>query len=281
MAIDVMVEAALDATPLSSLQFTRISRMVHERCGICLPEGKEVLVKSRLTKRLRHLGLTNFSEYMKYLDEDPSQSEFVAMIDALTTNKTYFFREPQHFEFIRSRLLPGFRNSQANIRFWSAGCSTGDEPFSLAILLREELPEARLRQCQILATDISFRVLATARAAVYGKEAVQTVEPQLLKRHLTCLQKNPEPLYQISDDVRAMVRFALLNLADRWPMKGPFDAIFCRNVMIYFDKETRKKLVRRFWELLKPGGYLFVGHSESLVASSREFHYVQPAIYQK
>ncbi len=281
MATDLAADAAFDPMDLSPTQFSHITRIVYDRCGICLPKGKEVLVKSRLSKRLRELGLTSFSEYIRHLDEDPSRSELVTMIDALTTNKTSFFRESEHFDFLRSRVLPALKNSQARIRFWSAGCSTGEEPFSLAILLKEELPEMRLRQCRILATDISSRVLAAARAAIYGQDAVQTIDPLLLMKHLTCTQTMPERRYRISDSLRALVRFACLNLADSWPMQGPFDAIFCRNVMIYFDNETRRKLVHRFWELIKPGGHLFVGHSESLNASSREFRYVQPAVYQK
>lgn len=266
---------------LSSSQFSTISRIIYERCGICFPQGKEIMVKARLTKRLRFLGLANFSQYLNYLDQDLSGNELAIMTDALTTNKTSFFRESHHFEFLRSHLLPDFRNSQSGIRIWSAGCSTGEEPYSLAILLNEELPESRRTNCHILATDISQRVLATAREGIYTEDAIRAADPLRMKRHMVCVQTTPPQRYRIGAEERAMVRFAYLNLMSAWPMQGPFDAIFCRNVMIYFDSETRTKLVRRFWELIKPGGFLFVGHSESLGSSSHEFCYVEPAIYQK
>jgi chemotaxis protein methyltransferase CheR len=274
-------QAAHNSIPLSPSQFSQICHLVYERCGLCLQNGKESLVKARLLKRLKHLGLASFSEYLKYLDEDQSKQELASMIDVLTTNKTSFFREFQHFEFIRSQILPQLQGSHSSATLWSAGCSTGEEPFSLAILLKEGLPEANSRQCRILATDISHPVLDRARASVYAEEVIPKAYASLMKKHLIRIQLKPTPLYRISDEVRKMVRFAHLNLTERWPIQGPFDLILCRNVMIYFDQETRKKLVHRFWELLKPGGYLFVGHSESLMSNSTEFKYVQPAVYLK
>jgi chemotaxis protein methyltransferase CheR len=266
---------------LTPSQFARISRIVYERCGICLPKGKESLVKSRLMKRLHSLGMTSFSQYVKHLEEDLSNQELAAMIDALTTNKTSFFREFEHFEFIRTHLLPRFSGSRFRLTFWSAGCSTGEEPFSLAILLKEGLPEDTLNRCQILATDISRRVLAQAQSATYAEEAIPENYAPLVKKYSEYIKGKSARLYRIRDDVRKMVRFARLNLIDKWPMKGQFDLIMCRNVMFYFDSKIREGLVHRFWEQLKPGGYLFVGHSESLAASSPEFHYVQPAVYRK
>ena len=267
-------------TTLTSSQFARISRIVYERCGIWLPNGKESLVKSRLLKRLNSLGMTSFGQYIKHLDEDFSDQELAAMIDALTTNKTSFFREFEHFEFIRTQLLPKVAGSRSKLKFWSAGCSTGEEPFSLAILLKEGLKNDILNRCQILATDISRSVLAQAQAATYAEETIPESHAQLLKKYSQCI-KGKTRLYRIRDDIRGMVRFARLNLVDEWPMKGQFDLILCRNVMFYFDNEIRESLVRRFWEQLKPGGYLFVGHSESVSTNSPKFRYVQPAVYQK
>jgi chemotaxis protein methyltransferase CheR len=281
MNTDSFAQATQNSMQLSPSQFSQICRLVYERCGLCLQNGKESLVKARLLKRLKHLGLTSFSEYLKYLDEDRSMKELGSMIDVLTTNKTSFFREFQHFEFIRSQMLPKLMESHSSATFWSAGCSTGEEPYSLAILIKEGLPEVNSKQCRILATDISHPVLDRARAAVYSEEVIPKDNASLLKKHLIRIQSKPAPLYRISDEVRKMVQFAHLNLTDRWPMQGPFNLILCRNVMIYFDQETRKKLVRRFWELLKHGGHLFVGHSESLTSSSAEFKYVQPAVYLK
>jgi len=280
MSLELGANVGIEQAPLTPSEFSSISRIIYERCGICFPKGKETLVKGRLAKRLRTLGLETFRQYLHYVDQDLSGNELATMIDALTTNKTSFFRESHHFDFIRTQILPEFRNAHSKIRFWSAGCSTGEEPFSLAILLSEELPKDKLRDSRILATDISRRVLAKAREAIYGEEALQNADPRL-KRHVVCVQNDPTRMYQIGQDERAMVRFAYLNLKEQWPMRGPFDAIFCRNVMIYFDSETRRKLVSRFWKLIKPGGYLFVGHSESLGSNSGEFRYVEPAIYQK
>lgn len=281
MNMESFTQAAQNSIPLSPSQFSQICRLVYERCGLCLQNGKESLVRARLLKRLKHHNMTSFSEYLKYLDEDRSMQELASMIDVLTTNKTSFFREFQHFEFIRSQIMPKLRGARSAGTFWSAGCSTGEEPFSLAILLKEELPEANSKQCRILATDISHPVLERARAAVYAEEVIPEAYASLMKKHLVRVQAKPTPLYRISDEVRKMVRFARLNLTDKWPIQGPFDLILCRNVMIYFDQETRKKLAHRYWELLKPGGYLFVGHSESLMSSSTEFKYVQPAVYLK
>jgi len=281
MLSELIPDGTVDSAVLSASQFSTISQMIYQRCGICFPKGKEVLVKSRLMKRLRVLGLSGFDQYLRYIDEDSSGSELATMTDALTTNKTNFFRESHHFEFIRTNVLPGLRETDSRIRFWSAGCSTGEEPYSLAILLNEELPQSRRNNCQILATDISRRVLGIAKEGVYSEESLHEASPSLWKKHVVCVQTKPTRVYRIGDAEQAMIRFAYLNLMESWPMKGPFDAIFCRNVMIYFDGDTRKKLVRRFYDLIKPGGYLFVGHSESLGATSREFRYVEPAIYMK
>lgn len=266
---------------LSPAQFEKISQMVHRLCGICLPPGKEELVKTRLTKRLRALGLGGFTEYLEYVEGDASRQELATMIDLLTTNKTSFFREPQHFDFLCQHVLPDLQTASRPIRLWSAGCSSGEEPYSLAMLLHEHLPDIERRDVRILATDISARMLTKAREAIYEEEAVSEVSPSLLRKYFVCVRTQPTRAYQVSDKVRALVRFARLNLMDAWPMRGPFDAIFCRNVMIYFDNPTRQRLVQRYYELLRMGGYLFIGHSESLTALSHNFRYVQPAVYRK
>ena len=163
----------------------------------------------------------------------------------------------------------------------SAGCSSGEEPYSIALLLREEIPDIDRWDVRILATDISSKILAIAREAVYAEQTVEDIPPQLLRKYFTCIQTPGARAYRVNENVRAMVRLGHLNLMEPWPMKGPFDVISCRNVMIYFDKATQQDLVQRFWKLLRPEGYLFIGHSESLTGSSHEFHYVQPAIYLK
>lgn len=266
---------------LSQSQFQKISQTVYRLCGINLQSGKEGLVKTRLTKRLRALGLAGFKEYLEYVEGDASQKELATMIDLLTTNKTSFFRESQHFDFLCQRVLPGLQTASRPVRFWSAGCSSGEEPYSLSILLHEHLPNIERRDVRILATDISARMLTKAREAIYDEDVVSDLPPPLLRKYFVCARTQPTRAYQVSDKARTLVRFARLNLMDAWPMKGPFDAIFCRNVMIYFDKPTQQRLVQRYYELLTPGGHLFVGHSESLTALSHNFRYVQPAVYVK
>jgi chemotaxis protein methyltransferase CheR len=266
---------------LNDAQFAYISRLVYRMTGINLQPGKEVLVQARLAKRLRHLRMDSFAQYLEFVKQRGSAHELGAMIDVLTTNKTSFFREPVHFEYMRAHILPPLRSSGRRVRFWSAGCSSGEEPYSIAMILREEVPDIDHRDYRILATDISARVVARAQEGEYEGEHLENVPPALLRKHFTRCRKEPRPAYRVNDNIKALVRFARLNLMEPWPMNGPFDVIFCRNVMIYFDKPTQKALARRFWELLKPEGHLLIGHSESLSTSFLELRYVQPAVYIK
>jgi chemotaxis protein methyltransferase CheR len=276
-----MRQAALTISELTPGQFAQISRLLYRVCGIALRPGKESLVRARLTKRIAALGLESFDAYLAYLDRDASGRELVTMIDVLTTNKTSFFREVQHFDYLRQRIVPHLRMVRQPLRFWSAGCSSGEEPYTLAIVFCEEFPDVDRRDIRILATDISTRILAVARQAVYEQETLRDLPSKILQRYFTLVRQEPIPVYQVKEPVRAMVRLARLNLMEKWPMVGPFEVIFCRNVMIYFDKRTQEWLVQRFWDLLAPGGYLFIGHSESLTAGTHAFRYVQPAIYCK
>ena len=264
---------------LQKAQFETISQLLYQLTGINLHPGKHELVKARLTKRLRALGLNSFDAYMEYLRNDHPEGELVAMIEAMTTNKTSFFREPQHFDYLRRQIVPGLRNRKG--RIWSAGCSSGEEPYSIAILLNEAIQDFVLWDISILATDLSSRMLAHARKGVYDTNHLRDVPPVLISKYFTCIETRPPRLYQVVDPLRRHVHFGRLNLMGEWPMRGPFDVIFCRNVMIYFDKSAQEQLVDRFWRLLKPGGYLFVGHAEGLVSLSHQFRYVHPAIYVK
>ena len=274
----MVVESAVDLN-LSETHFREIKSLLYRMAGIQLHDKKD-LVKTRLMKRMKTLGMRNFSDYMEYLKRDSSRRELAAMVDVLTTNKTSFFREPKHFEFLRRSILPELKDIR-RIRIWSAGCSSGEEPFSIAITLRESISDISRWDIKILATDISARMLAIAREAKYDSSKLEGVPSQILNRYFTRIKSGSSEIYRVNDDVRSMVQFARLNLMSRWPMKGPFDLIFCRNVMIYFDNPTRERLIHRFWELLKPGGYLFVGHSESLAPLEHRFQYIQPAIYRK
>jgi len=266
---------------LGPRDFEQISQIVYRYSGIRLTSGKEELVRSRLIKRLRVLGVNSFRGYLRYITADRTAQELHIMIDALTTNKTSFFRENQHFEYLRTRILPDLKKRGSRLRVWSAGCSSGEEPYSIAMLLHEEWPQNDLGNVRILATDISARILARARTGEYEKESLKDVPPTYLTQYFYLLHSSPVRLYGIHDSIKKMVRFAHLNLMDDWPMRGPFDVIFCRNVMIYFDSATQGRLVQRFCDLLIPGGHLLVGHSESLVANSCGFKYVQPATYVK
>ncbi|MDM7996887.1 MAG: protein-glutamate O-methyltransferase CheR [Acidobacteriota bacterium] len=261
--------------------FAQISQIVYKYSGIRLTHGKEELVRSRLIKRLRMLGLAGFDSYLQFIRDDRTSQELHTMIDALTTNKTSFFRENQHFDFMRTRIIPELRARGPKVRIWSAGCSSGEEPYTIAMTLYEEWPQISQADVRILATDISSRILAKARSAEYEKEYLKDIPSEYLSKYFTLLGTAPTRTYGIQDKIKKMIRFAQLNLMDTWPMKGPFDIIFCRNVMIYFDSATQGRLVRRFYDLLVPGGYLLVGHSESLVANSCGFKYVQPATYAK
>jgi chemotaxis protein methyltransferase CheR len=265
--------------PLTAADFDAISRAVAEVAGIQLRAGKEGLVRARLARRLRELGDRSFHDYLERVRADGSRRELAHMVDLLTTNKTSFFREAAHFDLLRERVLPEFGGAPGGLRLWSAGCSSGEEAYTMAMVLRDALPDAAYAAARVLATDISARVLARARAGAYAEEQVADVPAELLRRHFT--RDAAARGWAVGAALRAPVRFAPLNLMGAWPMAGPFHAIWCRNVMIYFDKPTQAALVARFEALLAPGGYLCVGHSESLSAVGHGLAYVQPAAYRK
>jgi chemotaxis protein methyltransferase CheR len=269
----------LAAVQLSENHFKKISDLVYRSCGINLKTGKESLVRARLMKRLRAKGIPSVKDYLDYLDSEQGRHELTLLIDVMTTNKTSFFREAEHFNYLRDRVLPELKGSR--LRFWSAACSSGEEPFTLAIWLREHLPDIDSKDLLILATDISRRMLEKARMAVYPAATLQNLPSPHLKKYFVNLNGQHSENYQVVDKVRRMVRLAWLNLLESWPMKGPFNVIFCRNVMIYFDRPTQQKLINRFWDLLEPSGYLFVGHSEGLSAIKHKFRYMRPATYRK
>jgi chemotaxis protein methyltransferase CheR len=264
---------------LAEPEFQKIRDIVYHLSGIIL-DKKHELIKARLSKRLRTLGLSDFKEYIEYLEQDSTKSELNIMIDGLTTNKTSFFREPQHFDFLQQRIVPTFKDKK-KVRFWSAGCSSGEEPYSLAILLSESIPDIHLKDVQILASDISSTILTKARNAHYDADYINDIPKEIVKKYFVQESNLKTNDYTLRNNIKSLIKFAKLNLMDSWPLKGPFDVIFCRNVMIYYDLPTRKKLVSRFWELLKEGGFFFIGHSESLTSTSTQFKYIQPAVYQK
>lgn len=267
--------------------FYYLSQLANDMAGIKLSEAKRELVYGRLSKRLRILGLNSFEQYCDRLREgEDGDEEFTHFINSITTNVTSFFRENHHFEFLANELIPGHiktnsGTSQPRLRIWSAGCSSGKEPYSIAITLRGAIPDIRNWDAKILATDLDSNILDIARKGVYPEEKVDEIPPQIRKKWFMEGKGNNAGTIKVSDDVRNMVTFNQLNLTDEWPLKGIFDAIFCRNVTIYFDKATRIKLLDRFAEHLTPNGHLFVGHSESLFGLSNRFVTVGRTIHRK
>ncbi len=271
---------------LSEKDFRKISNLVHSHCGINLHEGKKELVRARLAKLLRKGNFSTFSEYMEHVHEDKSGTEFSKLINAISTNLTSFFREKQHFDYLQKEFLPQLakqkqKNGNRRIRAWSAGCSSGEEPYSIAITLIETTRELGDWDVKVLATDVSTRMLETARKGFYEKERIIPVWSEYKDKYLTAHKIKNRKVFEVNENLRKVVIFQYLNLIKQWPIKGPVDFIFCRNVMIYFDKQTQQRLVNRFWDLLNSGGLLFTGHSESLTGIEHKFHYIKPTIYWK
>jgi chemotaxis protein methyltransferase CheR len=252
--------------------FATIARILHDETGIHLPPSKATLVYSRIAKRLRALRLESFREYCALVGEAGGSDERNHMLAALTTNVTRFFREPHHFEHLKSKLLPPLihrARAGHKLRIWSAGCSSGQEPYSIALTLLSLLPDARSYDIRILATDINPHVLATGRKGLYPAEEVSDVPADLRKTWIDELRQDGDGVCQLDDAVRGLVTFRELNLMGTWPMKGPFDAIFCRNVVIYFDESTQMRIWGRMVPLLAPRGCLYIGHSERLIGPAQ------------
>jgi len=281
-----MISSAVKELTLNEEDFRKISDIVYKHCGINLHTGKKELVRARLAKRLRQGNFNSFPEYLKYVLEDETGMEFSNLIDSLSTNLTSFFREKQHFDYLQDKFLPALierkkKNKNFRIRAWSAGCSSGEEVYSIAITLLEALAGQRQWDVKILGTDISTRMLETARKGYYNEERVHSVPVQQRNKYLLSKRENGLKVFEVSKALGDIVIFRHLNLMESWPMKGPLDFIFCRNVMIYFDKPTQQNLIDRYWDMLDYGAVLFTGHSESLTGIKHRFKYVQPTIYMK
>ena len=273
------------APPITDKEFDFIRRLAMTHAGISLADYKRNMVYRRVTKRLRALGLVRVADYCHLLADPANAAEIEELINALTTNKTSFFREAHHFEHFAQVALPNIMDRAAldhnrRLRVWSAGCSSGQEPYSLGMTMLDNAQKIAGWDVRILATDIDTDVLAKAQAGVYAKEDMTTVPPALMRAFVENIAGDPEH-HRISDRVRAHVVFRQLNLHEAWPMRGPFDAIFCRNVVIYFDKPTQCALFTRFADILRDGGYLYLGHSESLYKVSDRFRPMGQSIYQK
>jgi len=270
---------------LRDIDYKKISRLIYAQCGINLHEGKKELVKARLSKRLREGNFKSFADYYSYVIADEGIDELITMIDSLSTNLTSFFREDDHFRKLRE-IIPAMVETDGNgyrvpkLRIWSAGCSTGEESYSLAITLKEIIG-GRNVDLKILATDISTKVLRTASEGIYPEERVKKISNSLLRKYFQIGQERWEGYYRAKRELKDIIRFRRFNLMETLPSGDLFDIIFCRNVMIYFDKETQTGLVNRFYDCLKEGSYLFIGHSESLTGITHRFKYIGPSVYHK
>jgi chemotaxis protein methyltransferase CheR len=280
--------AVFQQPELTDMEYQTIANFVHKTSGINLLDGKKELVRARLTKRISQLQMKNFKVYFQYVMTDTSGDELVFLLDALATNLTSFWREPQHFDFMTKTFIPELearrkQHGGPRLRIWSAACSSGEEPYTIAMVVFEKSHYfAAGGDFRILATDLSTKVLNIAKRGQYGPESAKNIPPVIASKYL---DKNPAEkggyIYTIKPEIRRIVSFRRFNLMDPMPYKGPMDLIFCRNVMIYFDRETIAKLIDKFYNLLEVGGYLFIGHSESLSGLSHNFSYVAPCIYRK
>lgn len=266
--------------PLSDAEFEQIRTLVRQLTGISLADSKRELVYSRLTRRLRHLRLRNFRDYIALLDHAEG-SELEEFINAITTNLTSFFRESHHFDYLINSVLPEIQKRNApsrRLRIWSAGCSTGEEPYSLAIALQESMSRFRGWSVRVLASDLDSRVVSHASVGDYAEERFERVS---LARRQRWFDERKQGVFSAKAELKTLISFRRLNLMQPWPFSGPFDVIFCRNVVIYFDKQTQRDLFERMADLQRPGDHLFIGHSESLFKVCDRYERIGKTIYRK
>jgi chemotaxis protein methyltransferase CheR len=268
---------SLAPVALQKKEFEWISKFLYERTGIALNEGKQALVMGRLDKRLRSRNLTSYSDYFALLGRPGYEDETTAAIDLLTTNETYFFREPKHFEFLQKNVFPQYARLRG-IRIWSAASSSGEEAYTIAMTLAEHFPGDGW---EVIGTDISTRVLEKARRALYPLSAAEKIPLPLLKKYCLRGRDEFEDFFLVDSILRKKVHFSVANLIENLPDLGLFEVIFLRNVMIYFDMETKQKLVQRLYERLRPGGYFIISHSETLNGINTMLKLVGPSIYRR
>lgn len=273
------LSAEMSAVGLDRDTFERIRDIVHARSGIVLKDDKATLVAGRLGRRQRELGIATPRDYLAYLESDASGNELTHLLDAMSTNVTFFFREPDHFELISQLHTRWTQAGQRRFRYWCAAASSGEEPYTLAMTLHALGAGQDLR---ILATDISTAILERAIEGVYPEKAVGEIPPPLLARYFEREGGAKDTRYVVGDELRRLLTFRHLNLTHLpFKLRGPLDLIMCRNVMIYFDQDLRSRLVGEFARLLKPGGCLIISHSESLVGIESELKMVRPSLYIK
>nr|WP_320050036.1 protein-glutamate O-methyltransferase [uncultured Desulfuromonas sp.] len=272
---------------LTEQDFDRLSRYIYQELGITLSEKKKTMLTGRLSKRIRALRLGSITDYCDFLFSDEGQAlERVHLFDVITTNKTDFFRESNHFDYLTQNILPGWQqrlSTSRSFKIWSAGCSSGEEPYTMAMVLEDYANKQSTRSFdyEIIATDISTKVLDHAKQAIYHSDRIQPVPMEMRSRYLLRSKDRNNPLVRIAPVLRKKIRFGRLNFMDAdFSLPHQMDVIFCRNVIIYFDKETQERLVCKFCRKLQPGGFLFLGHSESLHGFNVPLTQVAPTVYQ-
>lgn len=273
---------------ISNKEFELFRSLIYDTCGINLQLSKKELVKARLSKRLSKIGTNSFNDYYKYVTKtDQTGKELIHLIDSISTNKTDFFREIKHFDFLNTTLLPELvakkeKNNDKKLRIWCAASSSGEEPYTLAITVLNHMKPSNGWDIKILATDISTEILQKAVAGIYKMESMKDIPPGTVSAHFSKVIVDNAHCYEAKDQLKDLITYRRFNLmTEKFPFKYPFDFIFCRNVMIYFDPETQHRLVSKFYDCLPKNGYLFIGHSETLSKSKSSFNYTQPAVYQK
>lgn len=269
---------------MSEKDFSRFSQFIYSEVGIKLPASKKTMIEARLQKRIRLLGFENHSEYITFLFSDKGmREELINLIDVVTTNTTEFFREPQHFDMLNKNILPEWHANLGNqpLRVWSAGCSTGMEPYTLAIVLSEYARSKQNFSFRILATDISTKVLQEAAKGVYEEERILPVPKHLKQKYFLRSKDRTKRLVRVVPELRRMIEFKRLNFMENFSMPQLKHVIFCRNVVIYFDKPTQQKLFTKLCRCLNPGGYLFIGHSESLAGMELPLLQTAPTVYKR
>ncbi len=282
VAPDLAVPEAAREFAFSDADFRSLVQLAHEHAGISLSDSKRNLVYTRVSRRLRALGFTAFKQYRDYLAGNSGELE--SFINAISTNLTKFFRESHHFDHFRSHVAQPFlkasQRGDGRFRVWSAGCSTGEEPYTVASVLKHEIPDGSRHDIRILATDIDTDVLAKAARGVYPVSGFDSV-PRTYRDYFEPTSDGRGDNMMASEAIRSLIAFRRLNLIESWPFRGKFDAIFCRNVMIYFDNPTKAALIDRFIQSIKPGGFLYIGHSESFHGTHAELQLVGRTTYRR
>jgi chemotaxis protein methyltransferase CheR len=265
---------------MSAPVFDKFRTLIYESCGITLADNKEALVSARIGKRMRTLALTDYNQYYQRVVADRSGAELTELVNSISTNVTHFFREARHFDLLGQWLREWQRPGPRNIRIWSAASSTGEEPYSIAMTVLDH--HSRPSEVQLLASDISTKVIQIARFGVYKEQDIQNIPLPILKKHFQVGGDGGRELYRVKAQLREMVLFQQINLSTPpYPIQGHLDVIFCRNVMIYFNRDLRKIMIQNFHQMLKPGGFLIVGMAESLSGLQHEFQTVEPSVYRK